>query len=46
MMRMKYAAERLVAASRREIEIVAAALMRHPSLTGDEIAERTYSKGE
>jgi hypothetical protein len=39
MIRMHYGAERLVAASRRQIEIIAAALLRRGSLTGDEIAE-------
>ena len=35
--RMQLAAQRLVMASRHQIEIVAAALLRHGTLTGDEI---------
>ena len=39
MVRMQLAAERLVTASRLEIELVAAALLRRGSLSGDEIVE-------
>jgi hypothetical protein len=39
MLRMRLAAERLVASSRRQIEIITNALLRYGSLTGDEIVE-------
>ena len=39
MLRMSQAAERLVTSSRREIEIIAAALMRQGTLSGDAVIE-------
>jgi hypothetical protein len=38
--RMQLAAERLVSSSRRQIEIFADALLRHGTLTGDEIIQQ------
>jgi hypothetical protein len=37
MTRMRYGAERLVASTRREITTIATALLKHGSMTGDEI---------
>jgi hypothetical protein len=40
------AAERLVSSSRRQIEIVAAALLRHGTLTGDEVIELLHVRND
>jgi hypothetical protein len=44
MVRMSQAAERLVISERTKIETVAAALLRHGTLTGDQIIELTETK--
>ena len=44
--RFRLAARRLVASSRREIATVAAALLRHGTLSGDQIIELTHDRNE
>ena len=44
--RLRLAARRLVTASRREIATVAAALLRHGTLSGDQIIELTHDRNE
>ena len=44
--RMRTAAERLVSSEQTRIEIIAAALLRHGTLSGDQIIELTHDRNE
>ena len=44
--RLRLAAQRLVVAQRAKIEIIAAALLRHGTLSGDQIIELLHDRNE